>query len=82
MAKTRIANVNVHRPRSHDFAVVLTPVFEPSGEVGQRRKSARPLKSPSGFQVTVPLLPGVITYGRNENEALEMARDAIVCHLR
>jgi predicted RNase H-like HicB family nuclease len=41
------------------------------------------MKNPtsSGYQVTVPLLPGVITYGRNEDEALEMARDAIRCHL-
>lgn len=27
------------------------------------------------------MLPGVITYGRNEKEALEMARDAILCHI-
>jgi predicted RNase H-like HicB family nuclease len=27
------------------------------------------------------LLPGVITYGRTEEEAIEMARDAIHCHL-
>jgi predicted RNase H-like HicB family nuclease len=27
------------------------------------------------------LLPGVITYGRTEEEAIEMARDAIRCHL-
>ncbi|MGA2509417.1 MAG: type II toxin-antitoxin system HicB family antitoxin [Candidatus Acidiferrales bacterium] len=35
----------------------------------------------TGYQVTVPLLPGVITYGRTEEEALEMASDAIRCHL-
>lgn len=35
----------------------------------------------AGYQVTVPLLPGVITYGRTEEEALEMASDAIRCHL-
>lgn len=27
------------------------------------------------------MLPGVITYGRTEKEALEMARDAILCHV-
>lgn len=35
----------------------------------------------SGYQVTVPLLPGLITYGRNFNEARAMARDAIICYL-
>jgi predicted RNase H-like HicB family nuclease len=35
-----------------------------------------------GFQIIVPALPGVITYGRTMEEAREMARDAIVCHLR
>jgi predicted RNase H-like HicB family nuclease len=39
------------------------------------------LTSLSGYQVTVPLLPGVIRYGRTEEEAVEMARDAIRCHL-
>jgi antitoxin HicB len=34
-----------------------------------------------GYQVTVPLLPGVITYGRTLAEAREMARDAIRCHI-
>ena len=35
-----------------------------------------------GFQVIVPALPGIVTYGRTIEEAREMARDAIVCHLR
>ena len=35
-----------------------------------------------GFQVIVPALPGIVTYGRTVEEAREMARDAIVCHLR
>jgi antitoxin HicB len=35
-----------------------------------------------GHQVIVPALPGVVTYGRTIEEAREMARDAIVCHLR
>ena len=34
-----------------------------------------------GFQITVPSLPGLITYGRDFAEAKEMARDAIRCHL-
>ena len=34
-----------------------------------------------GYQVTVPLLPGLITYGRNFEEAKEMAKDAIKCYL-
>ena len=34
-----------------------------------------------GYQVTVPLLPGLITYGRNFEEAKNMAEDAIRCHL-
>ena len=35
-----------------------------------------------GFQVIVPALPGIITYGPSLEEAREMARDAIVCHLQ
>ena len=34
-----------------------------------------------GYQVTVPLLLGLITYGRNFEEAKKMAKDAIKCHL-
>ena len=35
-----------------------------------------------GFQVIVPALPGVVTYGRTIEEAREMAQDAISCHLQ
>ena len=35
-----------------------------------------------GFQVIVPALPTIVTYGRTLEEAREMAKDAIVCHLR
>lgn len=35
-----------------------------------------------GFQVIVPALPGIVTYGRTLDEAREMAHDAIACHLR
>ena len=38
--------------------------------------------SEGGYQVIVPALPGIVTYGRTVEEAREMARDAIVCHLR
>ncbi len=34
-----------------------------------------------GYQATVPLLPGLVTYGRTFEEAREMARDAIRCYL-
>jgi len=35
-----------------------------------------------GYQVLVTALPGIVTYGRTLEEAREMARDAIVCHIR
>jgi antitoxin HicB len=35
-----------------------------------------------GYQVIVPALPGIVTYGPTLEEAREMAQDAIVCHLR
>jgi antitoxin HicB len=35
-----------------------------------------------GYQVIVPAFPGIVTYGRTLEESREMARDAIVCHLR
>lgn len=35
-----------------------------------------------GYQVIVPALPGIVTYGRTVEESREMARDAIVCHVR
>ena len=38
--------------------------------------------SEGGYQVIVPVLPGIVTYGRYIEEAREMARDAIVCHVR
>jgi predicted RNase H-like HicB family nuclease len=34
------------------------------------------------FQVIVPALPGIVTYGRTLEEAREMAQDAISCHLQ
>jgi antitoxin HicB len=34
-----------------------------------------------GFTVTVPLLPGCVTYGENMDEAVEMAKEAIGLYL-
>ncbi|MFH1392629.1 MAG: type II toxin-antitoxin system HicB family antitoxin [bacterium] len=39
-----------------------------------------PVKS-GGYQATAPLLSGLVTYGRDFNEARKMARDAINCYL-
>ncbi len=39
-----------------------------------------PLKE-GGYLVTVPSLPGLTTYGRTFEEAREMAKDAVLCHL-
>ena len=35
-----------------------------------------------GFQLIVPALPGIVTYGRTPEEAREMAQDAITCHMQ
>lgn len=35
-----------------------------------------------GYQVFVPALPEIVTYGRTLKEAREMAQDAILCHLQ
>ena len=35
-----------------------------------------------GYQVIVPALPEIVTYGRDLEEAREMAQDAILCHIR
>lgn len=35
-----------------------------------------------GFQVIVPALPGIVSYGRTIKEAREMAQDAITCHIQ
>lgn len=83
MARVRIWDGNgAERRRVFDFTVVLIPTAEEPSPSCRGKKALR-LRNPhdSGFQVTVPLLPGVITYGRTEAEALEMARDAIRCHL-
>lgn len=64
----------------------FTVVFEPLTRVEILRRNGRKVRraeNPAwpGYQVTVPLLPGLITYGRTLVEAREMARDAIRCHI-
>lgn len=39
------------------------------------------LNENGGYTVTVPALPGLVTEGRNFEEAKEMAKDAITCYL-
>ncbi|MDO8604575.1 MAG: type II toxin-antitoxin system HicB family antitoxin [bacterium] len=39
-----------------------------------------PIKE-GGYQAIVPSLSGLVTYGRTFEEAKEMSRDAILCHL-
>jgi antitoxin HicB len=64
-----------------DFTVILLPVADDLPSRGSSKPRKRTSANSFGYQVTVPLLPGVITYGRTEEEAIEMARDAIRCHL-
>ena len=80
MARTRAANGN-HRKAAvgrYEFTVVLLPTFD-EGE-GASMVPRKPLR-PSGYQVTVPSLPGLVTFGRTRSEAWEMAEDAIRCHI-
>jgi predicted RNase H-like HicB family nuclease len=79
--RTLTGNGREHRRRVFDFTVVLLPVADELPSQGKSKAQKSTLAKPSGYQVTVPLLPGVITYGRTEEEAIEMARDAIRCHL-
>jgi antitoxin HicB len=75
-------------PQGLDFSVIYLPVDEGEGTNNGRTKTARSgaasrknLATINGYQVTVPLLPGLVTYGRTLEEAREMARDAIECHI-
>jgi hypothetical protein len=65
--------------RKYGFIVVFEPL-----RVSTNDKKGRAGKNlpESGYQVTVPTLPGLITFGRTLAEAREMARDAIRCHLK
>jgi antitoxin HicB len=71
-----------------DFTVIYMPLNEGdgtgsgAGELAKRRAApGKNSEPPTGFQVTVPLLPGLVTFGRTMAEAREMARDAIECHI-
>ena len=35
-----------------------------------------------GYQVILPAMPEIITYGRTLEEAREMAQDALTCHIQ
>jgi antitoxin HicB len=79
--RSMTGNGREHRRRVFDFTVILLPVAdELPPQVKSKARRAAPA-NPSGYRVTVPLVPGAITYGRTEEEAIEMARDAIRCHL-
>src|SRR6266849_5266847 len=68
--------------RNYSFTVVFEPVGSRRAlSANGSRKGRGNKQEVSGYQVTVPLLPGLITFGRTLAEAREMARDAIQCHL-
>jgi len=84
MAKVSIREKASQRlaARDYSFTVVYEPVDEPRTSIGNGGGKVRANKrKTSGYQVTVPLLPGLITHGRTLAEAREMARDAILCHI-
>ncbi len=69
--------------REYRFTVVFQPLMGVVSARGRRHSRLR-IRNPVrevGYQVTVPLLPGLVTYGRTLAEARAMARDAIHCHL-
>src|SRR5438552_18109923 len=68
--------------REYSFTVVFEPL-SPIDAVRKHGKKIRRARNPyyPGYQVTVPLLPGLVTYGRTLAEARDMARDAIRCHI-
>ena len=75
-------------PHDLDFTVIYMPLSEgdesagAAGGLSKSRISSRKNSGPAtGYQVTVPLLPGLVTFGRTIAEAREMARDAIECHI-
>ncbi len=70
------------------FSVIYLPV--PLGEAASQDRMNSANRSPAlrkspvarnGYQVIVPLMPGLVTYGRTLREAQEMAKDAIECHI-
>ena len=86
MARKRATNGN-HRKAAvgrYEFTVVLLPTFNDGDgadkSLGASMVPRKPLR-PSGYQVTVPSLPGLVTFGRTRSEAWVMAEDAIRCHI-
>ena|SRR5437899_7235365 len=84
MPKVAIAEKARGRAAEQDYT--FTVIFEPLTRTTTTRRDGRAVRraqNPSwpGYQVKVPLLPGLTTYGRTLAEAREMARDAIRCHL-
>ena len=86
----RINRARRKKPVTQDlaFTVIYLPVRGPDGKGMADGESVKPSSARqensdpiTGYQVTVPLLPGLVTYGRTLQEAEEMARDAIECHL-
>ena len=87
--------IRIHRTKRRkpiaqdlDFTVIYMPLIagdgtgRGTGELAERGTAPRKNSEPTtGFQVTVPLLPGLVTFGRTMAEAREMARDAIECHI-
>jgi predicted RNase H-like HicB family nuclease len=75
--------------RDYQFTVVVLPVYDVEDRPTARRASQpgktlrrrNPIQEPVGYQSTVPVLPGLITFGRTPEEAREMAQDAIRVHL-
>lgn len=84
MAKTvtHVEPLDASKSAEYSFTVVFEPLTK-IVRVRANRRKVRRAENPSwpGYQVTVPLLPGLITYGRTLDEARVMARDAIRCHI-
>ena len=87
MARMALREATTQRlaSRYYRFTVIFQPL---AGEIqsaksnGQSHSRRRPKDTVErGYQVTVPMLPGLITYGRTLGEAREMAADAIRVHL-
>jgi len=87
MARIALHEANTQRlaSRSYRFTVVFQPLADEiqsaksNGRLHSRKRSKH--SAERGYQVTVPLLPGLVTYGRTLAEAREMAADAIRVHL-
>ena len=75
--------------RKLEFTVVVLPVYDTGDQAESHKKKSRSrsagkrvgVSKPTAYQVTVPVLPGLITFGRTLEEAREMAEDAIRCHV-